>query len=273
MPPTQLIDAEVHFRAVCGTLFNQKRQLIGIQLFIPSLADISVEKAASEDPFNVPTRPINTLSQFAPQDGSAHRVKVKGVVTLQRADGSFFMQDETGGLYVQTTQKTELQPGESVEALGFPAAVATNSALQDAIFLKSGGGSSPAPTSITTERAMSGDFDNELVQVEGRLMERLNSSAEQESVLQSGSTIFNAHLEGTTGGDGLASLRVGSLVRLTGVCSVQADGSSFGYKPKGFRILLRSPADVVVLETPSWRRSRKPTARRRGASAARVSDS
>ena len=35
--PEHLVDAEVRIRGVAGTLFNQQRQLVGLQLFIPSL--------------------------------------------------------------------------------------------------------------------------------------------------------------------------------------------------------------------------------------------
>ncbi|MFL6210577.1 MAG: response regulator [Pyrinomonadaceae bacterium] len=250
--PAQLIDAEVRFRAVCGTIFNQKRQLTGIQLFLPSLDNISVETPASADPFSVPTRPVNTLLQFTPQEGSAHRIKVQGIVTLQRADGSFYIQDDTGGLYVQAGEQAALQPSERVEALGFPAAGAYTPVLQDAVYRKLGPGPLPAPISITAERALSGDYDGQLVEVEARLLEHLNSSAEQVLVLQSGPTLFNAHLAGAAASAGLASMRAGSIVRLTGICSVQTDESSFTRAPKSFRILLRSASDIGVRQTPPW---------------------
>ncbi|HYJ48156.1 MAG TPA: hypothetical protein VEV81_16205, partial [Pyrinomonadaceae bacterium] len=85
--PQHLVDAEVSVQAVCGTQFNQKRQLIGVQLFVPSLDAISVDKAVPADPFAVTVRTIDTLLQFTPGEGSVHRVKVQGVVTLQRAGG------------------------------------------------------------------------------------------------------------------------------------------------------------------------------------------
>jgi PAS domain S-box-containing protein len=47
----------------------------------------------------------------------------------------------------------------------------------------------------------------------------------------------------------LASLRKGSVLQLTGVLMVEADEN---HEPKGFEILLRPLADVVVLELPSW---------------------
>jgi signal transduction histidine kinase/CheY-like chemotaxis protein len=250
--PSQLVDAEVSFRAVCGTLFNQKRQLTGVQLFVPGLDNITVESAAPADPFAVPTRPVNTLLQFTPQEGSAHRVKVQGVVTLTRADGSFYIQDGTGGLRVQPAGKATPQAGERVDVLGFPAAGDYTPVLQDAVFRSLGPGASPAPIGVAAEKALSGDYDGELVEVEARLLESMSDPAQQTLVLQSGAILFNAHLEGGKAGEGLSTLREGSLVRVTGVCTVQADDSTLTRTPKSFRIMMRSASDVEVLQAPPW---------------------
>ncbi len=250
--PLQLVDAEVSVRAVCGTQFNQKRQLVGVQLFIPNLSDISVEKPVPADPFSVPLRSIDTLLQFTPGEGSVHRVKVKGIVTLQHAGGPFYIQDSTGGLYVQSGEKATVQPGDEVEVLGFPAAGNYSPVLQDAVFRKLSTGQLPAPVSITAEKALTGNYDSNLVEVEARLLEHVSSSAEHVLVLQAGTIIFNAQLEGTTAEKSLEYLRAGSLVRLTGVCSVQVDESLTPRTPRSFRILLRSAADVQVLQSPSW---------------------
>jgi PAS domain S-box-containing protein len=44
-------------------------------------------------------------------------------------------------------------------------------------------------------------------------------------------------------------LKTGSLLRVTGVCSVAIDGNN---NPDSFRIWLRSPNDIAVLEQPHW---------------------
>jgi two-component system sensor histidine kinase/response regulator len=250
--PLQLIDAEVKFRAVSGTLFNQKRQLTGVQLFVPSLDDLSVERPAPADPFSIPTRSINTLLKFTPEAGSPHRIKVQGVVTMQRTGGAFFVQDDTEGLYVQTGEKQAVQPGDRVEVLGFPAAGVYTPVLHDAVLRKLGTAPLPVPISVTAEKALTGNYDGELILIEARLLERLTRSADQVLVLQSGSVIFNADLEGTAADESLASLRDGSVVQVTGVCLAQSDESGIPGPPKSFRILLRSASDIRVLQTPPW---------------------
>lgn len=49
-----LIDAEVTVRGACGALFNDKRQLVGIQLWVPSVDEMHIEEAARSHPFTLP---------------------------------------------------------------------------------------------------------------------------------------------------------------------------------------------------------------------------
>jgi len=248
--PVHLIDSEVRIRTVCGTIFNKKRQLIGVQLFIPSLEDIVVEKAAPADPFSVTARPINTLLRFTPGEGPAHRIKVGGTVTFQGASGAFVIQDDTGGLYVQAEGKASLQPGNVVEVLGFPVVSGYTPVIQNAVFRQHGNAPLPAPVAITAEKALTGNYDAVLVQLEARVLQQLTSSAEQIVVLQSGPIIFNAHLDQTQ--KTLLPLRPGSLVQVSGICKIQVDDSVLGREPRSFQILLRTASDIVVLERPSW---------------------
>src|SRR6266568_1036880 len=82
--PARLVDADarVVIRGAAGALFNQKNQLLGVLLYVSSLAQVRIEEAPA-DPADLALRPIETLLRFTPQGASAHRVKVRGVVTLQ----------------------------------------------------------------------------------------------------------------------------------------------------------------------------------------------
>ena len=61
---TYLIDAVVTVRGACGTLFNDKRQLLGIQLFVPNLDQVHIEEGAPSDPYTLPIVPTSSLMQF-----------------------------------------------------------------------------------------------------------------------------------------------------------------------------------------------------------------
>jgi hypothetical protein len=76
--PTHLIDRNVRVRGACGSIFNERRQLLGVQLFAPSLDHVTALGPSPGDPLSLPVRRINTLLQFTPGKASGHRVRVQG---------------------------------------------------------------------------------------------------------------------------------------------------------------------------------------------------
>jgi len=245
----RLVDATVRLRGTCGGLFNQKRQLVGVQLFVPSLAFVHVEEKPASDPYAIALRPIASLLQFTPQGVSGHRVRVQGVVTLQRGGRSLFVEDETDAVYLETSETTTVQPGDRVDVVGFPLPGQYSPTLQDAVVRRIGSGALPTPAPATAEQLRQGTFDTRLVRLEARLVNRIPRADEQVLTLQEGNFVFDAQLEDDKGGKKLASLIPGSRLRLTGACTVITDEYNV---PQTFRILLRSPEDVVVLERPPW---------------------
>ena len=139
----RLVDATVRLRGACGGLFNQKRQLVGVQLFVPSLAHVLVDEKPASDLYAIAVRPIARILLFTPQGASSHRVRVQGVVTVQRRGRSLFVEDETDGVYVETTQSTTVQPGDRVDVVGFPVPGQYSPMLQDAVVRRIGAGPPP----------------------------------------------------------------------------------------------------------------------------------
>ena len=259
--PDYLIDAKVKVRGACGTVFNGRRQLISIQLFVPGLDHITVEEAGLSDPYALPVRPINSLLCFTPGEPVGHRVRVQGVVTLQRPGDALFIKDETGALSIQTEQDTAVEPGDVVDVVGFAAAGEFIPVLKDASFRKLDSTDPPTSVPITAEDAVSGSYQSQLVRVEANLLDRKADARQEVLTLQAGKYTFNATLENVRNGEDLASLRNGSLVQVIGVCMVQANQSLANQSEKRqasratiqpFYFLLRSPNDVVVLKAAPW---------------------
>ena len=244
-----LVDARVVLRGACGGIFNQKRQLLAVQLFVPSPAFVRVAEAAPADPFALPVRPLRTLLQFAPRGTGAHCVRVQGTVTLARPARTLFIRDMSDSVYVRTSQETPVQPGDQVEVVGFPSAGEYTPILEDAIFRKIARGLPPQPVPIGVAQALDGSFDAELVRLEGRLVNITGPANDPVLVFQSHTTIFEVQMRGAEPEARLPKLAVGSRVQLTGICSVNVDENR---RPQSFRLLLRSPQDMVVLERPSW---------------------
>jgi PAS domain S-box-containing protein len=102
---------------------------------------------------------------------------------------------------------------------------------------------------VNPEKEGAGIYDANLVRLSARLLNSTTRPGEELLRLQAGSVALRAVLETGTNSLPLGALRAGSLLQLTGVMTVQVDKS---HEPMGYEILLRSPADVVVRELPSW---------------------
>ena len=251
----RLVDSTVTVRGVCVTRFNRQRQLFDIRLLVPRPTDLVIDIAAASDPFAVESQPIEKLLQFTPHGPYGHRVKVVGTV-IYRQGNTLYIEDEKEGLYVQTTGTEKVLPGDKVEVLGFPAKGEYTPELKDAIFRKIGSGPLPKADLINTDEALKGTHDCRLVRIVATVLDRARHSPDQFLVLQAPSgVIFHAYMESSYPGVDFAYLQNGSKVAITGVCLIET-GSTWvageAWRAKAFRILMRSPADISLLQRPSW---------------------
>ena len=200
----ELVESEVKVRAVCSTLFNRLRQMFGFRLLIPRETDLVIEKPASANPFDIPSKGISSLLQFPAQGTLGHRVKVVGTVVYQESGVALFIQDEREGLYCQTRQRVPVQAGDQVEVLGFPAKGEYTPVLQDAVYRKIGSGTPVKPVDIGIDQALAGTYDCRLVRLTANLLEHTQRGREQFIVLDKDRFIFQAFLAQQQGGAGLA---------------------------------------------------------------------
>ncbi len=251
-----LVDSEVRVRGVCGTWFNKQRQLFGIRLMSPQLADIIVEAPAPLIAPDQPAQAIGSLLRFDPRlSPYGRRAKVTGTVILHQPGRALFVQDEQHGLYVQTRQTGRLHPGDVVELLGFPAKGDYTPMLQDAQWRWIGSQPDPSAALIRPDDALGGLHDSRLVAVEGRLLDRTHHNSESVLLMEAEGCIFSAHFESPDARASVMAVENGSRLRLTGVCRIEVGDlwrAGPAWRAKSFRLLLRNPADIVVLEQPSW---------------------
>lgn len=239
----KLLDAEVRVSAVCGTIFNEKRQLIGLKFLTPDAAHVQIlEPAPSESELKF--RPIVTLLRFDPQNLSTHRVRIRGTVTLQEQGQAFYVQDSSGAIYVMAGQKIQLHAGEAVEVSGFPVSDAEGPYLGDATVVDLNKASFVAPVKLSPEVLTTELYDSQLVQVQGKLLERITGSEQDTMILHADSLDLRVRLRDSKVSTGI---RRGSLLEVTGV--LQAEGHR---GQRSFRILMRSPSDVRVVDAASW---------------------
>jgi len=253
----QLVDKWVQIRGNAAPIFNANSQLTGARLFFPGMETVFAVAPDSGDAFARPVRPINGLLRFDPSNLWPHRVHIRGAVTLDWPGRTLCIKDATGGLCAQTTQTSPLALGSSVDLVGFTVLSGFKPALSDAAFRPFPGSTALAASPVTPEQALDGKLDSDLVQIDGRLIGRDLAASDTALVLSSGKSVFRVFLPAADSDAEVAAIRTGSKLRVTGICSVQVDNEStltgFGFtQGSRFSILLRSPRDIVVLQTPSW---------------------
>jgi len=246
--------ATVTVRGVCGTVFNDKRQFVGLRLFVASQNDVKIELPAPTEPFDIPLRPLGSLLQFEDRQGSINRIKIQGVVTYSKPGQGLYIQDGTQGIFVQSGQSTPVVVGSQIEAVGYPAVGRYSPKLDNAVFRVAGTARPVNPLAQTAASMIvmndgfsSAPYDSVLVQVKGRLIEEVPGTEEDLLLLQDGTSVFTAKV--SRSGQNRRSIVTGSLVSVTGVCAANADEA---HEVRSFEILLRSRADLVVLENAPW---------------------
>jgi len=239
---TSWVDSEVLIEGVCGSLYNTNRQLTGILFYVPRLSFIRVEAPSTEVP-------LSELLRFAPTEGTRHRVRVRGIVGYQQPGNSLFIQSHDKGLRVLTQQSTPLVIGDIVDVLGFPVMGDAAPMLEDAVFHRLGHEKAPDPVALNLNVAWE-QFDGVVVTTDAKLLNRQAQPDGLRLLLQQRDVFFDANLPPGAAADTLLSTPLNSEVRITGICLVRSGG--LWHTPQSFRMLLRSPQDVVVLATPSW---------------------
>jgi two-component system sensor histidine kinase/response regulator len=139
--------------------------------------------------------------------------------------------------------------------VGFPVANGFTPTLEDAAFKLAEVGQPVPAVPITAKQAMTGEHDTEVVQLQAHLVDIDRAAKNPTLMLSSGGILFPAVLVDSS--SEMPAWRPDSDLQLTGICSVQIDTSrtesGAGHlQLNGFRILLRSPEDVVVIKSPSW---------------------
>ena len=262
----KLINTTLRLRGVCYTRYNMKRQLRVPWLAVSGTNDMTIEQPSPPQPKEVS---IASLAQFNSSGFYGNLIKVSGVVTLQKPDGTLFIQNDGYGLAVQLAQSASLGPGDRVVVSGYSALGQYVPVLEDATVQFLGHALPPSPVPADLETLLSGpeNFDGTLVQLKASLMNVVESPGRQTLVLQSSNSIFTATFESANADARFKSLKLGSILALTGVFSAQSPEkwvpgvaqsrevsvSNVPYSPPdSVQIFLRSFADVTVIRQPPW---------------------
>lgn len=255
LAPDDYVDAVIRLRGLCFNLHNRNRQFVRPFVQVPCGVEWVVEKPPPDLPFDGDTRPVSSLLRFEKQSGKhGHRVHVRGIVTHYQPGAVLWIRDGDQSLRVETTENLPLQLGDEVDVIGFPARGGYSAVLEDAVFRKRSS-HPPPPPEVLTDVSSALRKDADLVQLEARLVELRRFPDSVALTLDWHETSVRAQLHLPENTPAPADWLPGSVVQVAGICSVLTDeaGPLGGlWEPRSFQLLLRSAADVSVIQPPPW---------------------
>ena len=244
--PTNLVDAVVRVRGVCVSLFNNKRQITGVEMWVPSMDLIDIKESGAEDPLSLAAQPIISLSQSHPRATLQRRVKVAGIVTASEPGKSFFIQDADDGIEIFPAEKTAVKTGDRIEAAGYVSLGDYGTILRDAVCRVNASGVLPAAKPVTREVPLDPQLNNLWVETDAQVTSDPEVDAQPVLTLQLGNAIFKAHILDVS--DQKLLPAHGSMVHLAGVYQVLTDDLR---APRSFQIIVPSDQNLHVTNHPS----------------------
>ncbi len=238
----------VRMRGVCTALTNGKRQLTGIQLFVPSGQYVEIEEAEPADPFTTAAQSIASLRQFGSLLASNRRVRVTGVVVQDAPGLRVQIQDGSECLLVLSHDAFPLVPGDRIEAVGLPGRENSRFELREAVYRRLSSGPEPLPLEISAADPVNVEWDGRLVRMNAMLLDLGAQEKGTRLIMQEGAVIFEALLDApkSTLPDNWVA---GSRLALTGVYQIQFDEYK---RPHTVQLQLRTLGDVRILSHAPW---------------------
>lgn len=214
-----------------------------------SSAAISIEEPAPRDVFATSAKTVPDLLVYDPAAGALKRVKITGQLLGLRA-GQCFMTDGTNGVRIQPQGPIDLEPGDFVEAVGFPKLEGSSPLLREAVARKMGHAKLPQPRPLSPTNLLDASFDSTRVSLDGLLINRLTENGQPVLEVQAGLRTFVVRFADAENTED--SLPLSGVIRLTGVYMAQGGNRALGQGIDSFELLVNSPSDIRVLTQPPW---------------------
>jgi diguanylate cyclase (GGDEF)-like protein len=247
-----LLDADVEVTGVTTASTDGKNQVRGIQIYVPSLANVKIVKHTDANPWSLPVTSMDAIIDSHRVHDLTDRIRVHGTVTYYDPGEAVALQDGLKSVWVLTRTKTPMKIGDVADAIGFPDVndgflAVTRAELQDTGVQAP---VSPAPSNWSTLTSSTRLFD--LVSIEGQVVAEVQEGPRDEYVVQVEGNLFTAIIHNPWApavAPTMKQVPLGSKVRVTGICILNNSNRFEG--PVLFDILLRSFDDVTVIGKPS----------------------
>lgn len=269
--PAALVDAVVRVTGVAVTRMNSRGELNMPRLFSSRASDLVIEVPAIP-PFAAPLVSLDQMLPFRPEPAGPHRLRVIGVVTYALEGKFLYLQEGDSSVRVEVRSTEPFHAGDRVEAAGFVDMTRAVGMLVEAQVRKIGIGTTPEAVAMNPEdiiilntqamnvgkRAQPHDFDGHLIRFRASLLavqsDHDPKRPSRRLTLRRGEMLVGAILPA---GDTtlLDELRPGSELEVTGIVQLEYTSVAaprLSFVPTRIDVFLRSAADVIVVQSPSW---------------------
>lgn len=252
--PRNWVGAKLRVRGVFNSVVPDRQQVAAMRLLVGSVRDVNVVTAAT------PGAQLEVLPAggIDPTPAGETRVRVQGVVTLPVAGKGMYVQDDSGGVWIEDPA-AQAKMGQKVDVVGFAASREGAPLLEDAVWEQLGAAPLPAAPTVTADEALSGSFNARRVQMDALVLEISRLSEGSTLVLQAGERVFLARLAGSPDSNPSIPATENSWVRVSGVCvnnraprDAAPDGADVWSRPVSFHLMLSGPDAISVVRAPDW---------------------
>jgi len=259
-----LLDAESEITGAVASERDSKMQMIGLRLHVSSSQNIHVIKLATQSPSALPVTPMGDVFSAFHSQNLTRRVRVHGTITYYEPGSLVILQNGADSIQIVTQSYAPLRIGDLADATGFPevqdvALVLTNGEIEDSHQL-----APIAPAKLSWRQlAVRGETDRnhifDLVSIEGRVLTEVREASQDEYVVVADGQLLSAYYNHPADSHEVLppmnAIAPGSRIRVTGIC-VPDKGNPLGTEAftteTPFRILMRTPADIVVVAGPPF---------------------
>ena len=163
----------------CNELINRKvktkdwstvhRRFVSVALWVATCFLISAGSTFAQGTNEVLTNAVDVISLPAEQASHFLKVRVTGVVTASdpALKGRFFLQDSSGGVFVDNARGLRPEPGELVEVSGITYAGAYAPTITAPRVKQIGFAPLPPAKPVSVEQLMSGSEDSQRIEISG----------------------------------------------------------------------------------------------------------
>jgi diguanylate cyclase (GGDEF)-like protein len=242
-----LLDSTVEIEGVAGGAFDTKSQLTGLIVYAQQRSGIRILKRSMVNALELPLSDIDTVFESRHIDDASTRLRLRGTLTYYKKGEAVVLEQDGKSVFVQTREDKAIPLGDVVDALGFAGDQEYGPSLREALLFDTHTRNEIAARAVGYAEALSGIDSDNLVSLEGLLVSQLRNRSVETLVIDVNGNFVTGRLEHTLP---VQHIRIGSRLRLTGICRIVPGGS--WQAPSFFHIEMRSPDDVVVLSSPSW---------------------